>query len=153
MRDLNNILLLYSLRVAFTPLEHFSSTADGDYYELKTILKQHVSRLENRLHWSSEDGWTRPDAASSRQAACCSPLANRDCTDSEGLSTRPASSPISIARTLLRTLERGSEIPDGSPALEKLREALAEIVTELGPVKKGPKFELQTGALNSRRAG
>jgi hypothetical protein len=157
MRDLHSILLLYSLRVAFTSLEHVTNSGDDDYYDLKTILKKHVLRLESQLHWSNDDGWMRPDSASSPKSASFPSFANRDCgfTDYEGRGRLSASSLISIARATLRTLERSSELPVDSPALQKLREAVAEIVAELEPAaKKEPKFELRTGPdLYSRKTG
>src|ERR1700749_5099486 len=141
MRDLNNTLLLYSLRVAFTPLEQ---VRDNDFSDLKAILRKHVLRLEkNQRHWSNNGVWTKPDSATCAKSALFPSSLGQDSDLKNTEGALSASSLIGIARTVLRTLERSSEISDGSPALQKLREAVAEIATELEPaVKKEPKFEL-----------
>lgn len=157
MRDLHSTLLLYSLRVAFTSLEHVPSLGDDDFYDLTTMLKQHVSRLENQSHWCNDEGWVRPDSPCSPKLAPFPSLADRDrgYPDYEKKGKLPASSLISIAQTLLQTLQRSSALPVDSPALQKLREGVAEVVAELEPAaKKEPKFEPRMGAdLYSRKTG
>jgi len=145
MRDLSGTLLLYYLRVASTSLEPVRSSADDDYSDLKAALKKHVLRLERQPYRTNDIGST----ADSPSILRCG------FTDSADRGRPSASSLINIIRTMLRTLERSSEFPTGSPALQRLREAVIEIIVELEPAaKKEPRFELRTGPdLYSRKLG
>jgi hypothetical protein len=157
MPDLGSTLLLYSLRVSLVSLEPVPNSGGRDYSDLKNLLRRHVLKLENELSWSNDEGWMAPDSACLAEPALSRPLAKADSgrADSVSRGMPPASSLISIAKAMLRTLESSSEFPAGSSALQKLREAVAEIIVELAPAaKREPKFELRTGPdLYSRKAG
>jgi len=154
MRDLGTILLQYSLRVGLVSLEPIENSAECDYSDLKSLLERYVVRLQNESHWSEDEGQAGTDEAGMRMPALHYP-ASTGSADSEMRSMLSASSLNSIARTMLRTLERSSKLSADNPALVKLREAVAEIVLELArAAKKEPKFVLRTGPdLYSRKAG
>lgn len=157
MRDLGTTLLLYSLRLGSACVEPIPNSNGRDYAGLKELLKKHVIRIENESNCSNDEAWTAPDSACLARPASPASFAkeNRRHEESTMRGILPASSVISLARTLLRTLERSSELPTDSPALQKLREAVNEIALELEPAaKKEPKFVLRTGAdLYSQKAG
>ena len=156
MRDLGNALLLYSLRVGLISLESVQDSSECEYSGLKRLLKKHVIKLESEPDWTDGRAW-RPDSACLAKPVLPPSLTKTDSNpvDSASGCTLPASTLISIAKAMFRTLERSSKLPIGSPALEKLREAVAEIARELEPAaKKEPKFALRTEpALYSRKAG
>jgi hypothetical protein len=157
MRDLGSTFLLYSLRVGLVSLEPIPNTAACDYSDLKSLLGKYVAQLQSDLNRSNNNGQAATDEACMSEPTLSQPISKRDIglVDSESRTLLPAASLISIARTMLRTLERSSQLPADNPALEKLREAVAEIILELAPAaKKEPKFVLRTGPdLYSRKAG
>jgi len=157
MRDLGNILLLYSLRIGLVSLEPIANSAECDYSDLRSLLEKYVVQFQNESQWSNDESQAGTDEACIRKPALQYPtsMGNIRLSDSEMRSLLPASSLISIARTMLRTLERSSKRSPDNPALVKLREAVAEIVLELAPAaKKEPKFVLRTGPdFYSRKVG
>ena len=156
MGDLGSTLLLYSLRVGLVSLEPIPNTAACDFSDLKTLLERSVAQLENDPDLSNNMGQVGRDESCMSKPSLSQPISKTDIglADSQSRTLLPASSLISIARTMLRTLERSSKLPPDSPALAKLREAVAEIILELVPAsKKEPKFVLRTGPdVYSRKA-
>lgn len=69
MRDLDTILLLYSLRMALVSLEQ-NPDLDRDYpgmRDLTLLLKRQIGKIESRARLV-DDGWLRPDKAAPRKA-------------------------------------------------------------------------------------
>ena len=156
MPDLGNALLLYSLRVGLISLESVQDSSECDYSDLKRLLKKHVITLESEPDWTNDRTWKADSACLAKPVLHPSRTkTDSDPVDSARGSTVPASTLISIAKTMFRTLECSSKLPVSSPALQKLREAVAEVARELEPAaKKEPKFAPRTGPdLYSRKAG
>ena len=65
MRDLNNLLLLYTLQVAVESLKHNPDQAIDDS-QFQLVLARKIEELRSRTHLRS-DGWTKPDPAAFEQ--------------------------------------------------------------------------------------